>query len=122
MNDFQLMITGLSSLDQEESAEAIGDDSVQFSRPDVPEGTLAEPATISAVIALGTIALNGLVVWLSKARRKHTSAFRYRLVRPNGEVVEIALDLNDASEGAVKSQILDAIGRSTSTAAATPES
>ena len=111
MDDTQLIISGLSSLDEEELLEAVGDKAVQFVRPEAPEGTLAEPGTITVIIVLGTIALNGLVAWLAKGRRRRTSNFRYRIVRPNGETVEMELDLSDSSEEALQPKVLAEISK-----------
>ena len=65
-----LELTGLSDLDTEELLVAMGDH-VDLRRPEVPEGTLAEPATVVAIITIGSpIVLNALAIWLATPRRR----------------------------------------------------
>ena len=109
MKSAELVISGLSSLDEEELREALGGgsgDRITFSRPEVPEGSLAEPATITAVVTLGSIGLSALAAWLSKARRRRIARGKFRLVRPDGTVEEKSWELEESSEDAVKSKVL----------------
>ena len=76
-------IGGLSGLDQEELQELLHE-KVQFEEPSVPEGTLAEPATIAAIVTLGSGVLFAFATWLSKRRRGSRtclSAYQHRKFR-----------------------------------------
>ena len=101
----KLIIPGLSSLDEEELRELLGDQ-VTFQEPEVPEGSLAEPTTIIAVIVLGSIALNGLAAYLSKGRRRYVQRQTFRVVHPDGRVEERKLEIEASSEDEVKAEIL----------------
>ena len=102
----QLILTGLNSLDEEELKEALGDSGMEVVKPKVPEGSLAEPATITVVLYLGSIALTSLAVWLSKGRRRHYLAAAHKVVHPDGTTEEKTFELDESSEDAVKASVL----------------
>jgi hypothetical protein len=79
----KLIISGLSGLDEEEMKEALGD-AVEFDEPDVPEGSLAEPATISAIVTLSAMVISALAVYLNKPRRKYLLQKAVKIVHPDG--------------------------------------
>jgi hypothetical protein len=106
MADTEFIISGLTTLDEEELREALPEGQVDTVRSTVPEGTLAEPATITAIVTLGSIALAGLSAWLSKARRRRVSKFRYKVRKADGETVDVELDLDESSEDAVKASVM----------------
>jgi hypothetical protein len=111
MASTRLAISGLSSLDAEELREALGGDTLQIVRPESPEGTLAEPVTITAIIVLGSIALTNLAVWICKKRRHPSERFKFKLTRPDGEVLEVLLDTSQGSEEPCKEGVLSQLGQ-----------
>jgi len=102
----RLVLTGLNSLDEQELIEALGTNGVEIVKPEVPEGSLAEPATITVVLYLGSIALTSLAVWLSKGRRRKVLAATQKVVRADGTVEEKTFQLDESSEDAVKASVL----------------
>ena len=99
-----MVIAGLSSLDEEELRDAIGD--VEFDEPVVPEGTLAEPATITAIVTLGSLAIAALAAYLSKRRRRYLLKQAFRVVHPDGRIEERTLEVRASSEDEAKAEIL----------------
>jgi len=112
----KLIIRGLSSLDEEELREALGDN-VEVNEPEVPEGTLAEPATITAIIILGSMTIGALALWLSKKRRSHLYRETFRIVHPDGRVEERTLEVRASSEEEAKAEIMAQVGKWMSEAA-----
>jgi hypothetical protein len=111
MANTEFIITSMTTLDEEELREALPEGQVKTVRPTVPEGTLAEPATITAVVTLGSITLAGLSAWLSKGRRRRVSRFSYKVRKPDGEIVDVKLDLDQSSEDAVKANVMAQLGK-----------
>jgi hypothetical protein len=103
-------IGGLSGLDQEELQELLHE-KVQFEEPSVPEGTLAEPATIAAIVTLGSGVLFAFATWLSKRRRSYLWQQTIRIHHPDGRVEEQSLTVKAASEDEVKAQVLQQLGQ-----------
>lgn len=110
MSSTQLVISGLGKLDAEELREALGENGVSLAEPETPEGALAEPATITAVIVLGSIALGALAAWLCKKRRNPSRRFKFKITKPNGEVVEVSLNTGESSQEPCKKNVLAQIG------------
>lgn len=117
MSETELVISGLGNLDAEELRDALGENSLRLVRPEVPEGTLAEPTTITAVIVLGSIALSSLAAWICKKRRNPSKRFKFKLTRPDGEVIEVALNTDEGSEEPCKKNVLAQLGQWIKTAA-----
>ena len=92
----KLIISGLSSLDEEQMKESLGD-AVVFDEPEVPEGTLAEPATITAIITLSAMAISALAVYFNKTRRRYLLEKTVKIVYPDGRVEEVALKIEASS-------------------------
>ena len=103
--DTQLIVGGLSALDKEELELQLGA-AIGFVEPSVPQGTLAEPATIAAVITLGSIAITAFGAWLSKARQKHLLRERFRVLHPDGSSEEHVLEIQSSSEDAIKAEVI----------------
>jgi hypothetical protein len=110
MRATKLIIGGLSSLDEEELREALGEE-VEFDEPAVPEGTLAEPATITAIITLGSLAIAALATYLSKGRRSYLHKETFRIQHPDGRIEERTLEVRAASEEEAKAQIMAQISK-----------
>jgi hypothetical protein len=106
MPDTELIITGMTTLDEVELRKALPAGGVETIRGTVPEGTLAEPATITAVVTLGSLALTALSAWIVKGRRRRVSKLRYKVRKPDGEVVDLSLDLDENSEDAGKASVM----------------
>lgn len=100
----KLIISGLSSLDEEELREALGNN-VDFNEPDVPEGTLAEPATITAIVILGSMSLATFALWLSKKRRSYLRTETLRVIDKDGNVTERTLRVRASSEEEANAEI-----------------
>ena len=99
-----LMISGLSSLDEEEMKEALGD-AVEFDEPEVPEGSLAEPATITAIVTLGAMAISALAVYLNKPRRRYLLEKAVKIIHADGRVEETTLKIEASSSEEAKAQL-----------------
>jgi hypothetical protein len=69
----KLYVEGLNPLDAEELKEALGDKGMELRQPEVPEGTLAEPATITVILTLGSFAAVDFALWLSKGQSSSAS-------------------------------------------------
>lgn len=104
MESPKLIISGLNSLDEEELREALSEN-VEFEEPEVPEGTLAEPATIVAIVTLGSLTIAALAAYLSKARRRTILTHTFRIIHPDGRVEEHTITIDATSEEEVKAQI-----------------
>jgi hypothetical protein len=105
MESSKLIISGLNSLDEVELSEALGEN-VEFEEPDVPEGSAAEPATIAAIVTLGSLSIAALAVYLSKARRRSVLKYTIRKVHLDGRIEEFIIDLDSSSEEAANPKIL----------------
>ena len=106
----KLYITGLSSLDQEELAKAIGKDAFETYQPEVPEGTLAEPATITAILTLGSFATVAFATWASKGRRHKLLKNNVKITHKDGTVEERSWEVDEGSEKEIESKILAQLG------------
>jgi hypothetical protein len=112
MKSPELVITGLTTLDEVELRDALPEGEVETMHSTVPEGTLAEPATITAIVQIGgSIALGLLSLWISKTRRRRVSKLRYRVRKPDGEMVDVAFDLDQSSEDAVNASVMAELGK-----------
>ena len=100
----KLIISGLSSLDEEQLKEALGDE-VEFDEPEVPEGTLAEPATITAIVTLSAMAISALAVYLNKTRRRYLLEKAVKVVYPDGRIEEVTLKVEASSSEEAKTQL-----------------
>lgn len=100
----KLIISGLSSLDEEEMKEALGD-AVEFNEPEVPEGSLAEPATITAIVTLSAMAISALAVYLNKPRQKYRVQKAFKIVHPDGRIEEATLRIEASSSEEGKAQL-----------------
>lgn len=103
-------IGGLSDLDREELQDILKDQ-VQFDEPEVPEGTLAEPATIAAIVTLGSGVLAAFAIWLSKRRRSYLWQETVRIQHPDGRIEERRLTVKASSEAEAKAEILQQLGQ-----------
>ncbi len=106
-----LTIHGLSKLDAEELRDTVGIEGVALQEPPTPEGTLAEPATITAVIVLGSIALGSLAAWLCKKRRNPSKRMQFKVTKPSGETVEVMLSVDGSTEEPCKENVLEQLGK-----------
>ncbi|MFN0139086.1 MAG: hypothetical protein ACKVQW_03230 [Pyrinomonadaceae bacterium] len=104
MNPPKLIISGLTPLDEEQLRELL-EDAVEFDEPQVPEGTLAEPATITAIIALSSMAIGALAVYLNKSRRSYLLEKAVKVVHPDGRVEEVTLKVQASSSEEAKQQL-----------------
>lgn len=100
----KLIISGLSSLDEEEMKESLGD-AVEFDEPQVPEGTVAEPATITAVVTLTAMAISALAVYFNKTRRRYLLEKAVKIVHPDGRIEETTLRIEASSSEEAKAQL-----------------
>jgi hypothetical protein len=100
-----LEFIGLSALDQEE-LQQIGSSDVTFIEPQVPEGMLAEPATIAAIVTLGSLSLVTLAAYLAQGRRRHLLKRSVRITHPDGRVEERTLVISSSTQDGVKAEIL----------------
>ncbi|MBD2318055.1 hypothetical protein [Phormidium tenue] len=105
MESPKLIISGLNSLDEEELREVLGEE-VEFEEPKVPEGSLAEPATIAAIVTLGSLAITALAIYLSKSRRRYILERKIRIIHPDGRIEEHILNIQANSEDEANAQIL----------------
>lgn len=104
MNEIFFVFPGLSELDAEEIQEAL-DDKVEIVEPDVPEGTIAEPATIAAIVTISPLIIGALAMWLSKKRRAYLRKETILLKLPNGAVLEKTLEIKSSSEEETREEI-----------------
>jgi hypothetical protein len=107
----KLYIAGLSSLDKEELEEAIGKTALETYQPEVPEGSLAEPATITAILTLGSFATVAFATWASKGRRRKLLKGSVKIVHPDGRVEERSWEVDEGSEDAIKSGVIAQLGK-----------
>jgi hypothetical protein len=105
MESSKLIISGLNSLDQVELSKALGEN-VEFEEPEVPEGAAAEPATIAAIVTLGSLSIAALAVYLSKPRQRSVLKYTIRRVHPDGRIEEFIIDLVTSEEGAANPEIV----------------
>jgi|SRR5689334_12862301 len=101
----RLALDGLNALDAEELKEALGNESVQLTQPEAPEGNLAEPTTISALITLSPLVAGLVAAWISKPRRRKIARRKTRIIRADGTIEEKEWEINDLKEDAIKSQV-----------------
>jgi hypothetical protein len=120
MKSPELVITGLTTLDEVELREALPEAEVETMQSTVPEGTLAEPATIAAIVTLGSMALKPLTLWILKRWRRRVSKLRFKIRKPDGEMVDLALDLDQSSEDAVNASVMAQLGKWISPSAVDP--
>ena len=111
MSELKIQFEGLNALDAEELKAVMGSSGLELDEPAVPEGTLAEPATITAILALGPTAIATLALWLSKGRRGHVLRHKAKIIHPDGRVEEQSWEIKDTSEAAVKSQVISKLGK-----------
>jgi hypothetical protein len=111
MEHSKLVLSGLSSLDEEELLEALGKDQVEFIKAKPPEGSLAEPATITAVIVLTSAGIAALTAYLAKGRRRRILKGVKKIIHPDGRIEEMTIDLDEASEDALKASVLGELGK-----------
>ncbi len=104
MNGSRLILKGLSELDAEELSEALGADA-EIVEPEVPEGTIAEPATISAIIMLSPLVIGALTVWMSKPRRSYLRKETMQFVDEKGRIFSKTLEIRASSEDEAQAQI-----------------
>jgi len=107
----KLYIAGLSSLDKEELEEVIGKSALETYEPEVPEGTLAEPVTITAILTLGSFATVAFATWASKGRRRKLLKRTVKIVHPDGTIEERNWEVDEASEDAIKSGVIAQLGK-----------
>jgi hypothetical protein len=69
-----IKLSGLSALDQEELKDLVGN-AAEFKEPVVPEGTLAEPATITAIVRLGSLVIASIAAYGIRKRSLSKSVF-----------------------------------------------
>jgi hypothetical protein len=100
----KLIISGLNSLDEVELRDVLGE-GVEFDEPEVPEGTLAEPGTITAIVIIGKLTIAALAVYLSKGRRRAALKKNTRIIYPDGRIEEQTLEIEATSEEGVKAQV-----------------
>jgi hypothetical protein len=102
----KLLLEGLNSLDAEELKEAVGVQAVEFVAPEVPEGTIAEPTAITALITLTPIVAATVSAYLAKPRHKKFRRSKFRTIHPDGRIVEREWETRETTEEAIKSQLL----------------
>jgi len=107
----KLYITGLNALDKEELEEAIGKTAFEAYQPEVPEGNLAEPATITAILTLGSFATVAFATWASKGRRRKLLRRSVKISYSDGRVEERSWEVDEASEDAIKQGVLAQLGK-----------
>ena len=110
MESVKIVIPGLTELDEEELRELLPE-GVEFDRPETPEGSLAEPTTITAIIILAPLAITTLALWASKARRSFIRSERIKIIHPDGRVEERSLDVKASSEEEAKAGIAAELGK-----------
>ena len=103
----KLCITGLTSLDLEELEESIGESVLEVYRPEVPEGALAEPVTITVVLTLAPLAATAFAVWASKGRRRKLLKHSVKVMHADGTVEERSWEVEEHSEEAIKSGVIE---------------
>lgn len=107
----KLVISGLNELDAKEITELLKED-VEIAKPNVPEGSLAEPVSSIAIITISSLALASLSIFLSKARRKTMLTRSFRIIHADGRIEEFKLDLITYSEEAAKAdEILEGFSK-----------
>jgi hypothetical protein len=116
-----LIISGLTSLDEAELLEKLPETYVETHKTAVPEGSLAEPATITAIVTLGSVTIAGLTAWLAKPRRRKISSFTYKLRKPDGTLVNVEMLSDEQSEEAAKASILAQLGQWVASATSSTE-
>lgn len=105
MPETTIRLSGLNELDAEELLEAVGP-TVELQRPEVQEGALAEPATITAVVALTSALMPVVALWLSKGRRSYLRKQTFKITHPDGRVEERTLEVRASSQDAATAEIL----------------
>lgn len=104
-----LIFGGLSALDKAELSDQFGA-AVSFVEPEVPEGNLAEPATIAAVVSLGSLAIGVLAAYVSKRRRQYLLRERFRRTYPDGSYEEHSFEIKASDEDEVKAEVIKQLG------------
>lgn len=107
----KLYIEGLNPLDAEELQEALRDKGMEIKQPATPEGTLAEPATITVILTLGSFAAVDFALWLSKGRRRRLLKRSVRVVHPDGRIEENAWEVKEGTDEAIKSGVIAQLGK-----------
>jgi hypothetical protein len=102
----KLRIPGLDRLAEEELRDLLQADDLEFTTKPRFDGDLPEPATITAVITLGSLSITALAVWLSKRRNRKYLKTSSRVLYPDGRVEEKVLELKDVAEDAVQPAII----------------
>lgn len=110
MSTQTLEFVGLSSLDQEELREVAGE-VVTFQEPEVPEGMLAEPATIAAIVTLGSLSLVTLAAYLAQPRRRRMLRHAVRITHADGRIEEQTFEISASDQDGVKAEILAQLGK-----------
>jgi hypothetical protein len=110
MGESTMTLAGLGSLDQAELDAALDGQGVRFQAATVPEGSLPEPATIAAVVTLGSVALATLAAWLAKPRRRFVREHEVTVQHPDGTITRHRLVITATAEEEVKAQVLTQLG------------
>jgi hypothetical protein len=104
--DAELVIGGLSALDREELKEILSPDQVAFNEPGIPEGSLAEPAAIAAIIVLTPITIAALGLYFGRKIRLHTFDESVEITRPDGTKLKHRLQVRAKSAEEANTQVL----------------
>src|SRR5258708_7262112 len=94
----KLHIEGLNPLDAEELKAAINNNGLELFQPEAPEGTIAEPATITAILTLGAFTAVDLATWISKGRRRRVLKRSVKIAHPDGRIEERQWEVDESSE------------------------
>jgi hypothetical protein len=73
--------------------------------------TLAEPATITAILTLGSFGTVAFATWMSKGRRRKLLKRSVKIVHPDGSVEERTWEVDEASEDAIKPGVIAQLGK-----------
>ncbi len=110
MTETKLYIPGLDRLAEEELKDALRPEDLELTTKPVFDGELPEPATITAVITLGSLSIVAIAAWLSKRRHRRYRKTTFRVVHPDGRIEEKTLELNEADEDALQPAIVTQLG------------
>jgi hypothetical protein len=106
-----LYLEGLNPLDAEELKEALGDNGMELRQPEVPEGMLAEPGTITVILTLGSFAAVDFALWLSKGRRRRLLKRSVRVIHPDGRIEEDSWEVKVGTDEAIKAAVIAQFGK-----------